>query len=469
MFNSPNFLYYLVLFCWPFFAYRLIVRWQLDRAVLLMMLIPYLFLPVPHPYQIMKLPLLPALDKESIPILALLFALYLKKIKLDWFPSYRLSGFFCAALLLSPFFTVFTNMQPLNIGERSLPGLQFTESLSLLTSLVIKVYVPFVVGYSLLASEKSHEELIKLMFVLGLIYSVLMLYEVRMSPQLHTKFYGFFPHDWRQQIRAGGFRPVVFLGHGLLVALYGSITAIAAFALWRNKHKVTKGKGAMIFAYCCLVLVLCKTYSAVIYLLFFASLSLFLSEKMRMRALSLIALIVLTFPAIRHQLPLSDITAFFMDLNPDRASSLQYRFDHEDKLLGKANEKPWFGWGTWGRNRIYHPITGEDMSVTDGAWIIRYGVFGWLGYLAAMGLLAYPIIAFAKAMKSHPDDRSPSPYTPVLCAILAIYLIDQIPNASLSHLTYLIAGAVLGGAKQLSEAKRETPRGTAAKADLVRV
>lgn len=461
--SNPNFLYYLALFCWPFIAYRLIARWQLDRAVILMVLVPYLFLPVPHPYEIMKLPLLPALDKESIPILMLLVVLYLKKIKLNWFPTHRLSWFFCAALLLSPFFTTFTNMQPLPIADRSLPGMKFTESLSLLVYLVIKIYIPFIVGYSLLASEKSHEEFVKLLFVLGLVYSILMLYEVRMSPQLHRTFYGFFPHDWRQQIRAGGFRPVVFLGHGLLVALYGCITAITALTLWRNKHEATKGKGLIIFAYCCLVLILCKTYSAVIYLLFFVSLVFLVSERMRMRVMSVIAIAVLIFPAIRHQLPLSDITAFFMDLNPERAASLQYRFDNEDILLDKANEKPWFGWGSWGRNRVFDPVTGEDISITDGAWIIRYGAFGWLGYLATMGLVAYPVITFAKRKKTRSNDYSVSPYSLALCAILVITLIDQIPNASLSHLSYLIGGALLGSAKLLSSARGEMQDGNAVK------
>lgn len=451
MVSNPNFLYYLALFCWPFVAYRLITRLQLDRAVILLVLIPYLFLPVPHPYQVMKLPLLPPLDKESIPILTLLVALYLKKVKLVWLPSYRLGWFFCIALILSPFFTIFTNMDPLYFGRLTLPGLKFSESLSLLASLFVEVYAPFIIGYSVLASTKSHEELVKQILIFGLFYSILMLYEVRMSPQLHTKIYGFFPHDWSQQVRAGGFRPVVFLGHGLLVAVYGCVTAIAAFALWRNNHEVMRGKGAIIFLYCGVVLVFCKTYSALIYLIFFAALTLFLSERMRVRAMSLVAIIVLAFPAIRHQLPLSDITAFFMDLNPDRASSLQYRFDNEDMLLSRANEKPWFGWGTWGRNRVFDPITGEDLSVTDGAWIIRFGSFGWLGYLATMGLVAYPVIAFARSMKSYSDSRPLSPYTLALCAILVIYLIDQIPNASITHLSYLIGGAILGGAKQLSE------------------
>lgn len=462
--SNPNFLYYIALFFWPFVAHRLMSRLPLDRAVILLVLLPYLFLPVPHSSEIMKLPLLPPIDKESIPILVLLILLYLKKIKLDWFPSHRLAWFFCAALFMSPFLTTFTNMQPLPVGNRSLPGMKFTESLSLLTALVVKIYVPFIVGYTLLASARSHEELVKLLFVLGIIYSIFMLYEVRMSPQLHRTFYGFFPHDWRQQIRAGGFRPVVFLGHGLLVALYGCMTAIAAFALWRNKHAITRGKGAIIFAYCCLVLVLCKTYSAMIYLLFIICLSLFVSVKMRLRVMSLIALVVLIFPAVRHQLPLSEITSFFMDINPERASSLQYRFDNEDILLDKANQKPWFGWGAWGRNRVFDPVTGEDISITDGAWIIRFGAFGWLGYLATMGLAAYPLMAFAKRIRSGSDGDMVSPYSLALCAILAISLIDQIPNASLSHLTYLIGGALLGGAKLLSGAGGEMQRGNLTRA-----
>jgi hypothetical protein len=421
---------------------------QLDRAVILMVLVPYLFLPMPHSSQVMKLPLLPEIDKESIPIFTLLILLYLNKVKLDWFPSCGLSRLFCASLLLSPFFTTFANMDPLYVGGgRYLPGMKFTEALSLLVSLVVKIYVPFIVGYSLLASTKSHEEIVKFIFVLGLIYSVLMLYEVRMSPQLHRTFYGFFPHDWRQQIRAGGFRPVVFLGHGLLVALYGCIAAIAAFTLWRNKHEITRKRGGILFLYFCVVLVLCKTYSAVIYLLFIILLTLFFSGKARIRVMSIIALVVLIYPAIRHQLPLSDITAFFMDLNPERAASLQYRFDNEDILLDKANESPWFGWGTWGRNRAFDPATGMDISITDGAWIIRFGAFGWLGYMATMGLLAYPLIAFAKHSRNYSAGAAFSAYSFALCAILVIYLIDQIPNASLSHFTYLIGGALLGNIK----------------------
>lgn len=57
----------------------------------------------------------------------------------------------------------------------------------------------------------------RFLVIAGLIYTVPMLYEIRMSPQLHTIFYGYFPHSFGQQARGGGFRPVVFMGHGLLV------------------------------------------------------------------------------------------------------------------------------------------------------------------------------------------------------------------------------------------------------------
>ena len=47
-----------------------------------------------------------------------------------------------------------------------------------------------------------------------------MLVEVRLSPQINTWIYGFFQHDFIQMMRYGGFRPIVFLPHGLWVAFF---------------------------------------------------------------------------------------------------------------------------------------------------------------------------------------------------------------------------------------------------------
>lgn len=135
-----------------------------------------------------------------------------------------------------------------------------------------------------------------------------------------------------------------------------------------------------------------------------------------------------------------------MGLNPERAGSLQFRFDNEDVLLAKANERPFFGWGTWGRNRVFDPLTGQDMTVTDGVWIINYGVFGWLGYIGAMGLIAYALMAIKRVLNKK-NGTDFSSYTLALAIILVIFLIDQIPNASLNHVSYLIAGGAAGAGK----------------------
>src|SRR5699024_3988850 len=52
-----------------------------------------------------------------------------------------------------------------------------------------------------------------------------------------------------------------------------------------------------------------------------------------------------------------------------RADSLQTRLTNEDRLSAKALQRPVFGWGGWGRNRVYNKY-GKDISITDGMWII---------------------------------------------------------------------------------------------------
>ena len=61
------------------------------------------------------------------------------------------------------------------------------------------------------------------------------LFEVRFSPQLNIWIYGFFQHDFQQMIRGGSFRPIVFLPHGLWVALFFLSTLVAAAALLHRR------------------------------------------------------------------------------------------------------------------------------------------------------------------------------------------------------------------------------------------
>jgi hypothetical protein len=139
----------------------------------------------------------------------------------------------------------------------------------------------------------------------------------------------------------------------------------------------------------------------------------------------------------------------------DRALSFLSRVQNEDQLLAKANQKPLFGWGTWGRNRIYDAETGRDLSVTDGTWIIQYGMFGWLGYLSLFGLFAVGAVRAARAVGSQMG--SENIVLAGLSLVLAANVVDLLPNSDLTSLTFLLAGSI-ASAVPVESAKRSARR-----------
>jgi hypothetical protein len=137
----------------------------------------------------------------------------------------------------------------------------------------------------------------------------------------------------------------------------------------------------------------------------------------------------------------------------DRADSLQFRFDHEKQMLDRASQRIMFGWGRWGRSRVYDDW-GNDISVTDGRWAITLGQFGIVGFLAEFGLLALTVFRAARVLKFAETERD-SIFLGALALIIAINMIDLLPNASLSPWTWLLAGTLLGRAEALRGTARQ--------------
>ena len=124
-------------------------------------------------------------------------------------------------------------------------------------------------------------------------------------------------------------------------------------------------------------------------------------------------------------------------------------------LLARANQKPIAGWGSWGRNRVYDPETGRDLSVTDGLWVITIGSYGWFGYLAQFGLLTAPVLVLLRRR-----DHSLTPATTGLAILTAAALIDLIPNATLTPVTWVVAGSLAGLAVRATQPWIEAPTAT---------
>ena len=275
-----------------------------------------------------------------------------------------------------------------------------------------------------------------------------MLWEIRMSPQLHAQIYGFFPHDFGQQIRDGGYRPVVFLGHGLLVAFFAFSACIAAFILMKNKVKVWKLSGLQVFLILLIGVFLCKTMGVLFYLVAGLGLMWLVKPQKQFLMAAVFGVVVLIYPMIRETIApeLRSFTALIKEHNEDRSRSLEFRLNNEDELLTKANERKWFGWGSWGRNQIYN-ADGKMISVTDGVWIIVFGAWGWMGYIGIFGLICTPLIYWYFFLRRASKAKFPvesGDYSAGLGIMLMANFIDFIPNSSFSHITMLLAGALIG-------------------------
>ena len=412
------------------------------KAIIWSLLAGYLLLPVNTGFDA---PGIPIMDKTLIPNLSvLLCALIFAKHKVISIPKSRVLISLMALYVASPFLTTFNNSEPLSLSVSALPGMTLYDGISLSVRQMIELF-PFMIAYSALKTEADIREILKALVLAALAYSVLIMWEVRMSPQLHTQIYGFFPHAFGQQIRGGGFRAVVFLGHGLVVAIFLAMAIIAAIGLWRDRTRLMSIPGFGYTSILIFVLIISKSFGALLLAIFIGAASYFLKYRRLVVILAISGLVIIAYPALRGAglIPVNSIAELVSDYSTERSGSLQFRLDNEDKLLEKTSRKPVFGWGTWGRGRVYTTNwQGNDIdsTITDGTWIIIISTFGWIGYIACFGLLAYPTF---RALRYRRQFSKSGPCVALL-AVLVINLFDLLPNASLSPLTWLIAGALSG-------------------------
>jgi hypothetical protein len=450
----PNAFAYLVFFSWPLVAVLLFAAQPPARALAAAIIAGYLLLPE---RVAVDFPMIPTINKVMminltaalVSVLALRRQRQVAGARTDLPPlglSKWLFGALLALTLATPFATVLTNGEPVIAGPRYIPGMSLYDSVSRMMSTAIGV-VPFVLGMWLLRTVDAQMELLRVLVIAACAYACLALFEVRMSPQLSNWIYGFFPHSFLQHMRGGGFRPVVFLHHGLWLGIFLCMAVLAACTLWRqalrDQAQATPWLAATLWL--ALTLVLSRNLGATALMLLFAPVILFTPLRMQVLIAAIFAFTVLTFPMLRGAglVPMGAIHSLAQSVNENRAGSLKYRFDNEDMLLSRANEKPLAGWGSWGRNRVYDPETGRDLSVTDGIWVITIGSFGWFGYLAQFGLLTLPLFVLAQRRA-----RGFAPATAGLSLVTSTALIDLIPNATLTPLTWLAAGALSGLAAQ---------------------
>jgi len=318
--------------------------------------------------------------------------------------------------------------------------------------------LPYLIGRLYFTDSGGLRALAFAIVIGGLCYVPLCLIEIRMSPQLHRLVYGYHQHQFAQSIRDGGFRPTVFMEHGLMVGMWMATSSLLAVWLWAMqglRRLPVPGIGTVSFVGPLVLLlattVLCKSYGALA-LLCAGLASLFASHMLRTRAILAILLIVPPLYCVTRSTGMfdgRDLVAAAGSVDLERAKSLAFRLRNEDLLVEKALQRPAFGWGGWSRARVYD-WQGEDVSTTDGQWIVALGdrgVFGLAMFLCA--LLTPALRTFANAPAARWREAGIGAGVG-LAMVLVLYAVDSLLNAMKNPVFVLIAGALNSTAASLA-------------------
>ena len=303
---------------WPFVTWALWRRLDAAHALIWTILAGYLVLP---PLTALNLPVIPDLDKVSIPnLMALFCALYLLKDKISFLPDGFAGKLLIVMYVLSPFGTVLTNRDPLYFGVVTIQGMRLYDSVAAVANQAI-VVLPFFLARRYLGTPDGMRAILTALIAAGLVYSVPMLIESQLSPQMNVWFYGFFQHDFFQTIRQGGYRPVVFLPHGLWVAFFALMCMLAAAIVLRSAVPEARPRALMILGYLFFIVIMCKSAGPLVYAAAVVPLILFASARVQIGVAAVLAFVVMLYPLLRsfHVVPLDDILQLADGFSADRA------------------------------------------------------------------------------------------------------------------------------------------------------
>ncbi len=430
-----------IMLAWLPIVIFLFLQFPSRKAVIISFLVAWLFLPQRAGF---ILPGLPDYTRISATCYSIFFLTFLfdsqrfTRFKLTWLDLPML------ILCICPFFSSISN------------GLGAYDGLSQILSQTVSYGLPYFIGRLYFSDLVGLRQLAISIFISGLIYLPLCLYEIRMSPQLHRMVYGFFAHSFAQTKRYGGFRPTVFMLHGLEVGMWMMAVTLIGIWLWQAKV-IRKVKGIpmqWILVSLLITFVLIKSTGAYGYLLF-GIIILFIAKWFRSNVPLLVLIIGIALYlglastgnfSTKNAEPL--LTTISNTLGEDRAGSLEYRLDNEEILVEKALERPILGWGGWGRNRVYdYNWEGVlvDISTTDSLWIIIYGTRGILGLTSLYTSFLLPVFIFATRLYPpkfwfHPQVAPAA----VLSVVIVLYMLDNTLNAMFNPIFTLISGGMTG-------------------------
>jgi hypothetical protein len=391
------------------------------------------------------LPAIPSLDKETLPALMMMIAVFfvaradVRTAKLG--RGIDILAFLALAATIG---TVVTNQDVLRYGPKTIKGQTYYDAVSFALVTVLRVLIPFQLGKILFRRSMDGKDLLKALVIAILVYTPLILIELKMSPQLHNWIYGYRQHSFAQTKRGTGWRPMVFMYHGLALAMVSCTAVLAASTLYKLKERSVRWLSpGWALVWTAVILVGLNSVGALVYGIVCLPILLRWSPKGQIRFALGLAIFTLLYPCLRYTgiFPAQEIVDWVAETSPLRAESLGFRFMHEDMLLEKLSLLPLFGWGGYARGHIWNEY-GRNITIIDGAWIAMMARGGIAEFTTVFCLLLAPIVMAYRAL-----NRVPKPSQRILSGvslIVAVSGIDLLPNGLYNGIPMFISGALAG-------------------------
>jgi len=309
--------------------------------------------------------------------------------------------------------------------------------------------LPWLYGRLYFSDKEGMKDLAVAIAIGGLVYVPLCLIEMKMSPRLHLWVYGFYgAQDLVQAKRFGGWRPIVFMQHGLMVGMWMCMSGLTAWWLWLTGTVKQFWRIPAPWATVAILVtaVLCRSFGAIV-LLAVGMATLWIAWKSRRTwalwvVWSFVPLyIILRLSGTWSGAGMVEWSATVGDNS--RAGSLQSRLTSENQFIRAVWHKPLFGFRGWYNTTEYWD-KGQWAAVPDALWMIELTSGG---FTALIGLALYFLWPAARTWRKFPTRawQHSAAGPPIgLAMLITLSMIDNLFNAMLNPIFMLAAGALSG-------------------------
>ncbi len=420
-----------VFWAWIPFVFVLFMVIPARRAVILSFVLAWMFLPMAS----YKVEGLPPYDKMNATSLAVLLATIVFQTQRLW--QFRASWLDLPMLIycLAPFISLQAYGSP------------FATSVFWSLSAFFAWGFPYFIGRLYVRSLSDLNELVRMLIVCGVIYVPFCIFEIKMSPQLHKIFYGFFQESWHTTKRFGGWRPIVFMQTGLMVGTWMTSVTVLAFWTWRRRAMrpiwgVPMGAVTFILL---VTAILCKSAGATL-LMVVAIATLLITYRTKH---GWVLLLLIASPGIYAAGRITGILdgkwmiAGAGMVSQERADSIASRVGSEENFIRHALKRPLLGWGP-GPQAMPTADERSGKAIWDALWIINCTKYGLLGLGAWLLAGVLPGWLFLKRFGATTWGDPGVTAGVALLAVLAIYQVDCLFNGMIQPIFTFAFGAITG-------------------------